>query len=373
MGISFIKSILAGKQRKQKNRNSCKAVKAETRSFHEDQECEEAFDTVNRGICEVPLNRIVGSVGRYHDFDGRFQIKSHVPSDRLQQIKNAMRHNKPLPPIKLYQIKDEYYVLDGNHRVAAAKEFGHDTINAKILEFIPSTNTLENILYREKSAFREKTGLSEPIELTEVGKYDYLQHQIQIHREHLQSTGGRAVPYSAAALDWLRTIYAPLTGIVKKSGLLEHFPNRTIADLYVYISYHQWEKGRRRKYGIGIDNLIPRDMEAFREKMTDTQEREYPEMKTGITAFILMTVKAKSEYRVMDKLYQLEQVREIHSVHGEVDILIKIVLTRDLLTSDAEIIGDFVYEHIRGISGVSSTRTLIPGHSRIKPERHADT
>jgi DNA-binding Lrp family transcriptional regulator/uncharacterized ParB-like nuclease family protein len=340
----------------------------ETRSFHDDQVNEKAFDAVSRGVCEVPLDRIIGSVGRYHDFDGKFRIKSHVPSDRLQQVKEAMRRGKPMQPVKLYQIKDEYYVLDGNHRVAAAKEFGHETISAKILEFIPSSNTLENILYREKSAFREETGLSAPIDLTEVGKYEYLQQQIRTHREHLQKTTGKPVPCSRAALDWFHTIYKPLTGIVEKSGLLNHFPNRTVADLYAYISFHQWEKGRQRTYGIGIDKLIPRDMEAFREKMTDTKEREYPEMKTGITAFILMTVKAKSEYRIMDKLYQLEEVREIHSVHGEVDILIKVVLTRDLLTSDAEIIGNFVHEHIRGISGVNSTRTLIPGHSKIKPE-----
>ena len=100
--------------------------------------------------------------------------------------------------------------------------------------------------------------------------------------------------------------------------------------------------------------------------MADTQDCEYPEMTRGITAFVMMTVKAKSEYRIMDKLYQLKEVREIHSVHGEVDILVKVVLTRDLLTSDAEVIGDFVHENIRGISGVNSTRTLIPGHSKFK-------
>jgi uncharacterized ParB-like nuclease family protein len=61
-----------------------------------------------------------------------------------------MRQGKSLPPVKLYQIKDEYYVLDGNHRIAAAKEFGRSEIMAKIVEFIPSSNTLENIIYREK-------------------------------------------------------------------------------------------------------------------------------------------------------------------------------------------------------------------------------
>jgi len=277
-----------------------------------------------------------------------------------------MRQGKPLPPVKLYQIKDEYYVLDGNHRVAAAKELGHDEIKAQILEFIPSKNTLENLLYREKAAFREETGLTETIELTEIGQYEYLMQQIRSHQEFLEGLNNGGISIVQAARDWHETIYCPLCTIVEKGGLLNHFPERTLGDLYAYVSFHLWEKGGQRKYGIGLDKMIPKDMEAFREKMAKTQEREYPEMKRGITAFVLITVKAKSEYRIMEKLFQLKEVREIHSVHGEVDVLVKIELTRDLLTSDAEIIGDFVHDNIRGISGVSSTRTLIPGYSKIK-------
>jgi hypothetical protein len=47
-------------------------------------------------------------------------------------------------------------------------------------------------------------------------------------------------------------------------------------------------------------------------------------------------------------------------------VLVKIVLTRDLLSSDAEIISDFVNGQLRQITGVVSTQTLIPGQSMIK-------
>jgi DNA-binding Lrp family transcriptional regulator len=107
-------------------------------------------------------------------------------------------------------------------------------------------------------------------------------------------------------------------------------------------------------------------MEAFREKMSNMKEVEYPEMKRDITAFVLMNVKAKSEFRIMDKLFSLEEVREVHSVHGDIDLLVKITLTRDLLSSDAEIIGQFVHEQIRSMPGVTSTQTLIPGASKVK-------
>jgi hypothetical protein len=281
-------------------------------------------------------------------------------------IKDAMRRGKRLPPVKLYQIKDEYYVLDGNHRVSAAKEFGHELIDAYILEFIPSKHTLENLLYLERSKFQEETGLSSDIELTEVGQYDHLKKQIKDHQDYLHRVSGEEVTFQNAAQDWYRTIYTPLVSIIEKGDLLDLFPQRTLADLYAYISYHQWELGRQRKYGIGIDKKIPKDMEAFRNKMAELKEQEYPDMQRGITAFVLINVKSKSEYRVIDKLFVHSEVKELHSVHGDVDIIAKIVLKRDLLSSDAEIIGQFVHENIRGISGVTSTQTLIPGYSKVK-------
>ena len=96
------------------------------------------------------------------------------------------------------------------------------------------------------------------------------------------------------------------------------------------------------------------------------KESEYPEMLREITAFVLMNVAARKEYRLIDKLSDLEEVKEIHSVHGNVDVLAKIILKRNLLSSDAETIGQFVHEKIRQLPGVISTQTLIPGYSKIK-------
>ncbi|MGA9539056.1 MAG: Lrp/AsnC ligand binding domain-containing protein, partial [Desulfobacterales bacterium] len=72
------------------------------------------------------------------------------------------------------------------------------------------------------------------------------------------------------------------------------------------------------------------------------------------------------ELKVVEKLFALPEVREVHSIHGSIDILVKIVLTRDLLSSDAEVIGQFVHEQVRQIDGIISTQTLIPGTSKIK-------
>lgn len=339
---------------------------SEAKSFRENQACEGAFDHIDRGICSVPLEKIVGSVGRYHDFDSQFKLKEHVQPDRLISVKHAMREGKSLPPVKLYKIKDEYYVLDGNHRISAAKEFGRLDIMAKIVEFIPSSNTLENIIYREKTEFTEQTGLAHPSEISEVGQYPFLLEQVETHRAFLARGEKPGATLKQAAEDWYRTIYRPMTAIIGKAHLLASFPGRTLDDLYAYISFHQWEKGRMRRYGIGIDKLISKDMEAFREKMANTNKAEYPEMLRSITAFIMMNVEAKRELKIVDRLFSLPEIREVHSIHGSIDILVKIVLTRDLLSSDAEVIGQFVHQRVRQIPGILSTQTLIPGTSKIK-------
>jgi uncharacterized ParB-like nuclease family protein len=238
------------------------------KSFKEVQEQEAAFDTRDRGTRMIPLDRIVGSVGRYHDFDERFRIRSHLPAERLGKIKSKMRAGKTLPPVKLYQIKNEYYALDGNHRIAAANELGYEKIQARILEFIPSKGSRENLLYREKAQFDDRAQLPETIELTDFGQYEHLIEQISRHRDYLEKEAAVPLAFQKAARDWYETIYEPLIAIIKKGGLISHFPGRTLADLYTFISAHQWErKDHGLRYGIGISQLVPKNMEDFRKKM----------------------------------------------------------------------------------------------------------
>ena len=69
----------------------------EAKSFRENQACERAFDHIDRGTCSVPLDQIVGSVGRYHDFDSQFKLKSHVPPDRLISVKQKTTEKQLAP------------------------------------------------------------------------------------------------------------------------------------------------------------------------------------------------------------------------------------------------------------------------------------
>ena len=120
MAITFWKSKPGRKAADQKRDGRPEETANGVKSFRDQQQKEAAFDHRDRGIRSVPLGRIVGSVGRYKDFDGQFRFRPALPSDRLAGIKQAMRQGRNLGPVKLYQIKNEFYVLDGNHRIAAA-------------------------------------------------------------------------------------------------------------------------------------------------------------------------------------------------------------------------------------------------------------
>ncbi|PIE56071.1 MAG: transcriptional regulator [Desulfobulbus propionicus] len=343
-----------------------KTREGELKDFEAARESEQAFAAVKRGVSEIALERIVGTVGRYQDFDRRFRPKQTEKSERYQNILQAMIAGRALPPISLYQIKNDFFILDGHHRFLAARELERTHISAHILELLPSADTLDNRLYLEKTGFRDKAGLANTIELTELDQFVHLEQQIRVHQAYLERQQEKEIGYQEAAADWYRTIYRPLVMLIESSGLVGGFPGRTVDDLYLYISIHQWEWSRHRTYGLGIDQLIPKDMEAFRETMQNHAQASYPEMKREIIVFIMMDVDSRQEMKIIDRLMALDEVREVHSIHGSVDLLVKVVLSRDLLSSDAELINQFTYMHLRSLRGVRSTQTLIPGLSRVR-------
>src|SRR5437867_13096586 len=103
-----------------------------------------AFDEVRRGIHaqaqhdggvrEVEIDQIVGSVGRYRDFDRAFLPRQARTRGRWESIDTAYLTHVELPPIELYKIGETYFVKDGNHRVSVARERGQVFVDARVIE-----------------------------------------------------------------------------------------------------------------------------------------------------------------------------------------------------------------------------------------------
>jgi len=118
------------------------------RSF--DQALEQAggvVSRVDRGLMEVPTEKIVGSVGRWRNLRSDFLYRTgEAMTQRFYRIGAAMQAGKLLPPLDLLKLKrqpsspggtqrSEYFVVDGHHRVAMAKRLGQDFLDARVIEY----------------------------------------------------------------------------------------------------------------------------------------------------------------------------------------------------------------------------------------------
>ncbi|MEO0565775.1 MAG: hypothetical protein AAF125_26945 [Chloroflexota bacterium] len=87
----------------------------------------------NCGLMVVPVDRIVGSSGRFRDFDSSFLPTRRTEDDRWVNVVQSHFEGITLPPVKLYQLDDAFYVEDGNHRVSVARLLGETAIMANVV------------------------------------------------------------------------------------------------------------------------------------------------------------------------------------------------------------------------------------------------
>ena len=207
-----------------------------------------AVSQTDRGLQQVPLKDIVGSVSRLQDFDRNFLPLRDDDIYRWAGVKTAMTspHSTGVPPISLYQIGDAYFVLDGNHRVSIAKEMGMETIEAYVTEIktkVPISSNLtsdELILKTAYVNFLEDTQIDHflpgvDFSLHLVENYPLLKEHITVHQYYMGIENKRPVSFEEAALHWFDTIYSPVITIIESSGLHHAFRDLTLTDLYLWL------------------------------------------------------------------------------------------------------------------------------------------
>jgi hypothetical protein len=82
----------------------------------------------------VPIDRIVGSVEPSRCFDRHFRPTSELPRTRFERIAADIRSGRGMDPVDLYRCGEDYYVLDGHHRIAVARALGERWVWANITE-----------------------------------------------------------------------------------------------------------------------------------------------------------------------------------------------------------------------------------------------
>lgn len=224
-----------------------------------------ARQEIGQRIESVPLEKIVGSVGRYHDFTREFLPRANVNSQRWARIDAALNSMQGVPPVELYKLGDVYFVRDGNHRVSVARANDIDQIEAYVTELeTPIPLTLSDferdlwIIKVEYAEFMQKTRLDllrpgADVTMTVPGRYEILIHHIEVHTYlrnlDLERAGAaeRLGP-DEGVMSWYDTVYLPVVEAIRRHQVLEHFPGRTEADLYLWVAKHR--EALATRYGL---------------------------------------------------------------------------------------------------------------------------
>lgn len=214
-----------------------------------------------RGLQVVPLDRIVGSEGRYADFNKQFLPRHEHLRKRWTRVDEAHLSQVNLPPIRLYEIGGVYFVRDGNHRVSVARAQGGRSIDAEVVS-LDSAIELDPDLTRdklkravidyEKKQFYRSTRFDKifpdyDLDFTATGRYDEVLQHISGHKYYVNQNYQEEIPFEAAMRSWYANVFMPIIRVIREQKLISRFPGRTEADLYVWLVKH-WDELKRR-YG----------------------------------------------------------------------------------------------------------------------------
>jgi len=235
------------------------------RRFKEFEEVQRALGALTArplGVIPVPLDEIVGSVGRARYFPQGLREGSGLTPSRVKRLVAAVNRGEVLPPVLLYRIGHEYFVADGHHRVAAAKLLGARDIDAEVVVYLPEARRPEDVVARERVLFEQRTGIT-TIVLHEVGQYPKLQRWI----EDVAKQRGRG-SMRGAAREWYTRVYLPLIQDASFKRLRRFFPGRSAGDVFVYLADHKWIMSK----AAGRDVGVPAALESFRRSLDEHSE-----------------------------------------------------------------------------------------------------
>jgi len=234
-------------------------------SFHDVKDILKPKNQVYLGMQTVPIELIVGSEGRYRDFNRYFLPKADHLRSRWMRVDEAHLQDIILPSVLLYEIGGVYFVRDGNHRVSVAKMQKVEFIDAEVIGLASEINIRpdmttdqlrEALIAYEKNIFYENTNFGEltgdtSLDFSTPGRYDVIYNHILVHKYFLNESQEKEMPLSDALVSWYRNVYGPTIEVIRKQRLLLNFPGRTEGDLYVWIVKH-WDflKKKYRDYSL---------------------------------------------------------------------------------------------------------------------------
>jgi hypothetical protein len=199
------------------------------------------------GVREIPIERIVGSVDRSADFDRDFKPRRGLSRSRLSSLRSAFGDG-PMPAIEVYEVGGAYFIEDGHHRVALARERRADFIDAEVTrlqtnyEIGPDVDVSRLVHTEQQRVLLEESGLGRArpdavIEFTLLDGYTQLREIIKAHGYDFARRRGELPTAEEVAADWYDSVYRPGVDAVRRASLPELYASwrSTDADLFLWI------------------------------------------------------------------------------------------------------------------------------------------
>ncbi|MBL8097019.1 MAG: universal stress protein [Anaerolineales bacterium] len=236
-----------------------------------------ASEVTSRGVQDIPIDAIVGTVNRTVDFTRDFLPLQPSDEERWARVRSVTEDPgfTGMPPIEVYKIGEAFFVRDGHHRVSVARTLGQTQIQAYVTEvltdvpFAPDTQPDELLHKAEYAEFLERTHLSisRPgidLSVSVAGQYERLLTYIDVQRYVMSERSGRAVDIEDAAAAWVDEAYQPIVTIIRDMGLLRDHPDRTETDLYIWIVDHTEDLRRELGWKVSASALAGALAEGFK-------------------------------------------------------------------------------------------------------------
>ena len=208
-----------------------------------------AFAQTYEGVKPIPVDKIVGTSDRLAEFDDDFLPRDDEMRERWERVERDYPEGD-FPPIVVYELDGRYFVVDGHHRVAVARQSGVDVIDAEVTRLtahykMPEDADIGAIIRAEQQQmFMEESGLADArpsarIEFSRPTGYPELLELIKAHGYHVMVDRGEVVPIEEIVGDWYDWLYLPTIEAIRAEGLTELLDG-TEADLFLWI----WQRRR---------------------------------------------------------------------------------------------------------------------------------
>lgn len=243
-------------------------------SFDEVQENLKIKSQHYLGVKPIRLTDIIGSLGRYNDFNRHFLPVEGFTTKKLAPMIELLKSGAEVPPIQVYEVDGKYLVIDGHHRVAASLFLGdREMIDAEItrleveapidrpVEYRAESEALVSLIIDlEHKSFQKKTYLYNnilvfPIVATNISAYGKLYEDILAQHAFTQKKSPET-SLVVTALEWYRHRFLPVVKLIRDYKLLEKFGDRTLTDLYVWLLMHRAFLSQATGQEMGFNSAI---------------------------------------------------------------------------------------------------------------------